>query len=176
MQPRHLTSTKWTRIPAELKAEILATLVSTYQKKFPQLQWHVEGQIYPEEICFRMGYSRPNQIKQSHFALSWNYKEGDPLLPLIHQAIDTLDALILESLEPVPTGKTTEWPRIWKALPQSPYFFCFLTENYDLEEQANAFLNLSSDALTQGDWDLNHSDPDLLDLSNDESDPQFPIH
>lgn len=156
MQPRHLTSLKWTLIPAELKAEILASLKAQYHKKFPQLQWHVEGQIYPEEICFRMGYSLPNQIKQSHFALSWNYKAGDPLLPLIHQAIDTLDAIILESLEPTtPTlAKPTEWPRTWKPLAHTPYFFCFFTDNYDLDAQANAFLNIQSEGVTQGDWDF----------------------
>lgn len=157
MQPRHLTSIKWTLIPAELKAEIHASLVAQYKKSLPQLQWHVEGQIYPEEICFRMGYSRPHQIKQAHFALSWNYKEGDPLLPLIHQAIDTIDALIQESLDPAVTNKNAEWPRTWKALPQTPYFFCFLTENYDLEEQANSFLNLQPEGVAHGDWDLSDS-------------------
>lgn len=162
MEPRLVSSIKWTHLPVDLKGQILDTFNKAYADSLPGHQWYTEGLIYPEEVMFRVGYGLPKSLSQSHFYLSWTRQEGSNILEQVHQAVDALDHIIQEYISSGPAK--TDLPRVWKpiqtAFKAKDLHFCFSTENFDLEAQANALLGDDFDApLTGGNWDQDDEDP-----------------
>lgn len=155
MKPRLLTSKKWTQFPLELNDQIKGVFVEAFQEKLgTNTQFLIEGRIYPEEICLRVGYIESGRITQSNFEVSMDVKTHDEsTLEKIHLCVDAAASMLLEHLENIDKEEGSDLPISW-----TPYkfsgqtlFLQYSTENSTLEAEANRLLGLDEKNLVYED-------------------------
>lgn len=109
----------------------------------------VEGKIFPEEICLRVGFREPGALRQNNFELSIDF---DPAkhnaIEKIYTCIDAVAMLMTSFFEGAPSS---DFPNTWKQFEfeNKSLFFQFSTINTDLESQADQLLGEDKDSLVQ---------------------------
>ncbi len=114
MKPRHMSSKKWTEIPTELNDQIKGVFAEAFQEKLgPHTRFIVEGRIYPEEICLRVGYIESGRLAQCNFEVSLDSKNHDESsLEKIHLCVDAAASMMLEFIE---NQGSADLPYSWQA-------------------------------------------------------------
>lgn len=107
----------------------------------------VEGKIFAEEICLRVGFREPGALRQNNFEISVDFNPTkDNAIEKIYQCIDAVAMLMTSMFEGTPAS---DYPNTWKQyeFEKKPVFFQFSTINTDLESEANRLLGEEKDAL-----------------------------
>ncbi len=142
MQPRLKTSKKWSPFPKELIKQIQAVVHENFRDKLGGLTIFVDGRIYPEEICLRVGYLPKDSLRQSNFETSIDYKMNESdVIAQIHHCIDVIGMMLEQHFENI---EGTRFPRQWapEKLGKKTVFVRFSTENTELEDEADRLLGV----------------------------------
>ncbi len=141
IQPRLISSIKWSLLPVDLQSHIREAFELEYKTSLPTVKWHISGRIYPEEVVLHIGYGHSNDLKQNHFYVSTQIKSDQKTTEIIYSLVDILHSILSENLT---SNHPIELPRQWKKLTSPPcqfeVYFYYSTENFDLENQADLLL------------------------------------
>ncbi|MFN8848029.1 MAG: hypothetical protein ACK5W9_14345 [Bdellovibrionales bacterium] len=153
MQPRLKTSTRWTPLPPDVIDQIKALIKENFQNELKNSEVFVEGQIYPQEICLRVGFLEKGRLSQQNFEVSMDYKmneAGDSALQCLSHCVDVAGSLMAEHFEN--TDNPPELPYTWTEsdFEGKKVWVQFSTENSDLEKQASKILGEENDHLLRG--------------------------
>lgn len=152
MKPRRISSKKWTPLPHELQDEIKNVFIEAFQTKLaPKTQFLIEGRIYPEEICLRVGYLEPGRLTQHNFEVSMDSEvQSESPLERIHLCVDAAASMLLEHVE---SDVEMDLPDDWVAtnFNQQTLYMQHSTVNTTLESEADRLLGLDSTGLVHED-------------------------
>ncbi len=155
MQPRLKSSKKWTSLPQEVTEQIQEVFKQNFQKDLGKAQVVVEGRLYLEEIVLRVGYLEPGHLAQNNFEVSIDYspESENAALETLHLCVDVAASLMMEYFE---NDRELDLPEKWAEFPFDNHkvWLQFSTVNSDLEKQANELLGEETDALLQGDFEV----------------------
>lgn len=149
MEGRRPTSKKWTLFPKEYLDQIRSVFQDSFAQSLGNSILVVEGQIFAEEICLRVGFREPGALRQNNFELSIDF---DPAkhnaIEKIYTCIDAVAMLMTSFFEGAPPS---EFPNKWKQIEfeKKSLYFQFSTVNTDLEAQADQLLGEEKDSLVQ---------------------------
>jgi hypothetical protein len=143
MDPRLKTSTQWSPFPEELCEQMVATLRERFEEEYglEDMEFIVEGRIFPGEILTRVGLAVDGQLKQHNFEFSFEYdNEKEQTLECIQNSMDVIEHVWTEFLEE--DMEDSEMPREWQSMPLNKimYFFKYTTLNSRLEAEADKLL------------------------------------
>jgi hypothetical protein len=147
MSPRRPSSKKWTAFPKEFSDNVHAVFKDSFGAKIGDATLILDGRIYPEELALRVGIREKGRLKQANFETSVDYEADKPeTLDRIHDLVDVCASMMMEYLE---TDGEVEFPFAWKEYPfkGKSIYLQYNGENSELEEQANALLGISGEAL-----------------------------
>lgn len=164
VEGRRPTSKKWTSFPKEYLDQIRSVFQDSFAQSLGNSVLVVEGKIFPEEICLRVGFREPSALRQNNFELSIDF---DPVkhnaIEKIYTCIDAVAMLMTSFFDGTPA---TDFPNKWKEFQfeKKILFFQFSTINTDLEAQADKLLGEDRENLVQVAPDEEHHGPksDLL--------------
>jgi hypothetical protein len=136
MEGRRPNSKKWTSFPQEYLDQIRHVFQESFAASLSSSQLIVEGRIFAEEICMRVGFREPAQLRQNNFEISM-----DNAIERIYQCIDAVAMLMTTYFE---GASPEQFPRTWKAFEFEgrTLHFQFSTINTDLEREADRLLGL----------------------------------
>lgn len=148
MKPRLLSSKKWTQIPNELNDQIKSVFIEAFQEKLgDSTKFLIDGRIYPQELCLRVGFIEPGRLTQCNFEVSLDNKELDQSpLEKIHLCIDAAASMMLDHIE---SEGNADLPYTWQPYKfnEQNIYLQFSTENTELEAEADRLLGLSQKSL-----------------------------
>lgn len=151
MRPRLVTSTKWTAFPKAYIDQIQEVFQEAFAEQLQTGKFVVEGRLYPEEICLRVGYLAQGRLQQNNFEVSIDYSglTGDAQAR-IHSCIDAAASLMNEFF--LAEGDV-ELPLNWKNFDFNSVelWVQYNTINSALEAEADALLGKSPLGLVQED-------------------------
>ncbi len=170
MQPRLKTSTRWTPLPPDVIDQIKSLIKENFQNELKNCEVFVEGQIYPQEICLRVGFLEKGRLSQNNFEVSMDYKmndTGDSALQCLSHCVDVAGSLMAEHFEN--TENPPELPYTWT---ESDFegikvWVQFSTENSELEKQASQLLGKDDDKLFRGKLETEEDSEDDSDDGDD---------
>lgn len=171
MEPRLISSTRWTELPPELKTQIEEVFHEKYLSEYDvDGEFQARGWIYPNEIIIQVGIHNPNYLGQRHFIVSMETAKSNEkeTIKLIDVCVDFLGELWEEFLE-----EEFEPPLVWQATNYNKreLYYYYHTTNYDLETEANKLLG-EEKSLTHGEWD----DLDADEVGDSFDDEETPLH
>lgn len=145
MQPRQETSTRWTAFPPELKSQIQDVFREHFVQRLAQHELVIEGRIFPEELCLRVGFLQTKTQLQSNFEGSVDIATGGAdAVAKIHLLVDflatTIEAHTLEEA-------SEQLPLTWAEhqFENQTVYLQYNRENSDLTRQANELLGIAPD-------------------------------
>lgn len=167
MIPRLVSSKKWTDFPKEYISQITEVFKEGFKAELEDVEFFVEGRIYPEEILLRVGILEPGRIAQANFEVSAAYdaKKQDAI-EWIYTCIDAAGTMMGEYFE---LDGEVEFPRTWKEIEfeGKKIFTQFTTVNSKLEAEADALLGAHEKSLvTEAETE------DALDLAAEKIAPE----
>ncbi len=140
MQARRIDSIKWTPLPEELSSSIEQIFKEHFSSNLKGKNVLVEGKIYPAELLFHFSFGEKGLLKQNNFWISVDLtkKEADAL-EQIHICVDATAAIVEEFFE---SEEAMDLPPTWKLFKfeKKEVYFCYSTENTELERKANELL------------------------------------
>lgn len=160
MDGRKPNSTKWTAFPAEYVAQISSVFQETFGQELGQAQLVVEGKIYPEEICLRVGFREGASLRQNNFEVSVDFTPAkENAIETIYSCIDGIAALMTSYFEGTPAESM---PIDWKPInfEKKTLYFQFSTVNSDLEASADKLLGDYQESLIKEFEDEASNDPE----------------
>lgn len=163
MQGRRPSSKKWTSFPPEYVEQIRTVFQESFAQSLGRSHLFVEGKIFPEEICLRVGFREPSQLRQNNFEVSLDFNPSkDNAIEQIYLCIDAAAMLMTGYFE---GADPDSFPREWKGFEfeKKTMYFQFSTINTDLEAEADRLLGLDSPQLVQG------MDEEMIEESSTES-------
>jgi len=150
MEPRLKNSKKWTQFPHEYEMQILKTLKKAFPLQAQKGSFKVEGQIFSSEILLRLGFLEKGMISpiNAESSIEYNSKKEN-VKKIIDLAIDTC-ASLLDNYFSDPKG---DYPYLWAKydIDKKDVYLKISKVNPDLEEQADALLGSTKDALVLGE-------------------------
>ena len=173
MQPRLKTSTRWTPLPPDVIDQIKTLIKENFQNELKNSQIFVEGQIYPQEICLRVGFLENGRLSQQNFEVSMEYKmndTGDSALQCLSHCVDVAGSLMAEHFEN--PENPPELPYTWteSEFEGKKVWVQFSTENSDLEKKASQLLGEDDDGLYRGDLESEESSETDMESEDEDSD------
>lgn len=159
MDARKSSSKKWTPFPEEYLGQITNVFKEAFGHELGQSKLVVEGRIFPEEICLRVGFREPQTLRQNNFEISADFDPAyENAIEKIYSCIDGAASLLASYFE----GEAREkLPVDWKPFKfeKQVLYFQFSTVNTDLENEADRLLGLTSVSLYN---DEEGEDPEVL--------------
>lgn len=147
MDGRKPTSKKWTAFPEEYLGQINNVFKDAFGRELGSSTLKVEGRIYPEEICLRVGFREPQSLRQNNFEISTDFDPAqENALEKIYACIDGVASVLATYFE----GQNPDsMPIQWKPFKfeKQVLYFQFSTANTDLENEADRLLGLDSVSL-----------------------------
>lgn len=143
MNARRQTSKKWTAFPAEYVSQISNVFKEAFERDLQGSKLVIEGRIFSEEICLRVGFREAQGLRQNNFEISTDFDPAkENAIEKIYNCIDGAAALLSSYFEGQPTENL---PVDWKPFKfdQKTLYFQFSTINTDLEAQADRLLGLN---------------------------------
>jgi hypothetical protein len=176
MKPRLKSSTRWTPLPPDVIDQIRSLFKENFQNELLNSEVFVEGQIYPKEICLRVGFLEKGRLAQHNFEVSMDYQmnsSGDSALQCLSHCVDAAGSLMAEHFENA--ENPPELPYSWteSEFDGKKVWVQHSTTNTELEKQASEILGELDDSLVQGETEVTEQDEDLGD-EDDESDEEDP--
>lgn len=160
MEGRRKSSKKWTSFPAEYIEQIRSVFQDSFAQSLGKSILVVEGKIFPEEICMRVGFREPSQLRQSNFEISLDFNAAkDNAIEQIYHCIDAVAMLMNSYFE----GTTpSDFPDQWQAFEfeKKTLYFQFSTINTDLENEADTLLGTETKLVGGDDSDNGNNDPE----------------
>lgn len=150
MQGRRETSKRWTAFPAEYVEQIRSVFQDSFAQSLGKSVLVVEGQIFPQEICMRVGFREPSQLRQSNFEISLDFDPAkDNAIEQIYQCIDAVAMLMTSYFE---GADPNSFPKEWKPFQfeKKKMYFQFSTINTDLESEADRLLGVDRGGMVHG--------------------------
>lgn len=170
MEPRKSTSKKWTSFPEEYLKQIIGVFKESFARDLGNAHLVVEGRIYTEEICLRVGIKEAQSLKQNNFEISTDFDPAkNNAIEKIYSCIDGAAALVTSFFDGQPTDHL---PTQWKpfVFEDNKLFFQYSTVNTDLEAEADRLLGLEPGASLYND-ELEESDFISEEAPEDDSRP-----
>ncbi|MFN8945729.1 MAG: hypothetical protein ACK5WZ_14020 [Pseudobdellovibrionaceae bacterium] len=183
MIPRLKTSKKSTPFPAELALQIKNAFLESFKEPLQNMDFIVEGRIYPQEILLRVGFLEKGQLKQLNFEVSSTYDfKKDNAVSSIHICVDFLGSILHQYFEQISRAQDSEddsemdLPYLWKEVTfeKSSLFFQISTVNTKLEEEANKLLGEDAEVLVKDEEDEDFKAEDLEDEEQEVTDEDDP--
>lgn len=143
MQARRIDSIKWTSLPEELSLSVVELFKEHFKGNLDKKRVQVDGKIYPSELLFRLSFGDKTSLKQNNFWISVDLeRKNQDALEQIHICVDATAAIVEEFFE---SEEAMDLPPTWKQFKfeKKEVYFCYSTENPDLESQADALLGKS---------------------------------
>lgn len=142
MNGRLETSKKWTAFPSEYLAQISNVFNEAFERDLQGAHLVIEGRIFSQEICLRVGFREGHSLRQNNFEISADFDPArENVLEKIYLCIDGAAALMSSYFEGRPSESL---PITWKpfSFDQKTLYFQFSTINTDLEAEADRLLGL----------------------------------
>src|SRR6218665_889321 len=112
MDGRKPSSIKWTDFPPEYTQQITTVFQEAFGQELGQSHLVVEGKIYPEEICMRVGFREATSLRQANFEVSVDFTpDKQNAIETIYSCIDGISALMTSYFEGTPAESM---PIDWK--------------------------------------------------------------
>ncbi|RME14293.1 MAG: hypothetical protein D6797_09155 [Bdellovibrio sp.] len=150
MEPRLPSSKKWTPFPKELLSNIEEVFTKNFKKASQKGIFKAQGRIYSQEILFRIGYKKNDEIRYANFEVSIEYNpKKENALKLIYTAIDCTASLMDQFFE---EEDFHAFPKNWQSfnVGKKEVFIQTHSENPELEAEADKLLGIErSDNLVQ---------------------------
>lgn len=149
MEARRPDSKKWTSFPKEYVEQIQSVFQDSFRQSLGPSQLVVEGKIFAREICMRIGFREPHQLRQNNFEVSIDFQpDKENAIEQIYYCIDAVATLMtsyFEGTDPI------TFPVTWKPFDfeKRTLFFQFSTINTDLESEADRLLGETKEQLVQ---------------------------
>lgn len=159
MDARKSTSKKWTAFPEEYLSQITGVFKEAFGHEIGQSKLVVEGRIFPEEICLRVGFREPQTLRQNNFEVSTDFDPAkENAIEKIYSCIDGAASLMTTFFE---TQNKEQLPVDWKPFKfeKNVLYFQYSTVNTDLEGEADRLLGLTGVGLYNED---EGEDPEVL--------------
>lgn len=146
MEARKTTSSafKYQKLPPELKKMIEDLIGENYLSDLSrfysgEIKVLVDGRIFREEICLRIGFRKPGELRQFNLEASVDHTEKDNATDQIHRMVDCLGSIIEEMIE---KQSSEEIPCQWSPVnfDGKTIFVQTSSANSDLEAQADELL------------------------------------
>jgi hypothetical protein len=150
MDPRKKSSVKWVPLPAEYCKLALEVFEGQFGERLGDAQLTIEGRIYREELIVRLGFLRPNTIRQINFEASVDFDlSKENAFELLNFVMDPLASWLSSFLE----TKEVEFPPIWKKhrFKNRDVFMQYSTVNSKLEAEADKLLGIEQGLLNADD-------------------------
>lgn len=158
MDSRRSSSVKWVPLPLEYCKLALEVFESQFSERLGDAQLTIEGRIYREELIVRLGYLRPNTIRQINFEASVDFDlNKENAFELLNFLMDPLASWLESFLE----TKEIEFPPLWKKhrFKNRDVYMQYSTINSKLEAEADRLLG-SEPGLLNTDEEEAHENPD----------------
>lgn len=152
MNPRLVSSKKWTGFPAEYVSQIKQAFAEAFAQELRTGKLVIEGRIYSEEILLRVGYLENGRLLQANIEVSMNYQaQKQDAIDRIHNCIDAAASMLGEYFATISKDETLDFPTQWKEYDFNGQiiFVQYSTVNTELEAEANRLLGLGEDGLMQ---------------------------
>lgn len=169
MKARLSSSKKWTPFPDDLENAMREILRENY--KDLKGTFIVEGRIYSAELLLRLGYLKPDSLKQVNFEVSLNF-DNKKVMEEIHFCFDVAAAMLQTFVE----NPESDFPYQWKEIDfeKRRVFVQFSTINSELERQTDIFLGDHVKKLVYEDNEnsideQDNANNDLVDNDNEET-------
>ncbi len=162
VEARRPSSKKWTSFPKEYVAQIRSVFQESFAPSLGHSVLVVEGKIFAEEICLRVGFREHTALRQNNFEISVDFNSNkDNAVEKIYQCIDAVAMLITSYFDGTPAS---DYPNTWKLyeFEKKPVYFQFSTINTDLENAADALLGEENGTLVIGEEPDHNPKSDLL--------------
>ncbi len=175
MEPRLKTSTQWTPFPEEFTAQIIEVAEDHYSDYEKQgRQFTAEGRIYGNEILLRLGLkAAKGLLRQDNFEASLQFDpKKEKAIDQIHFAVDFLAETWEKYFENTPENE--DLPRLWTehVFEKRNIYLRYSSENTDLEQQANALLQIADKQLFYGELSAEEEADELLRPAHDDENAQ----
>lgn len=155
MQPRLKSSTRWTPLPQDVILQIRDLFKENFQNELKGADIIVEGRIYPQEICLRVGYLEKGRLAQYNFEVSMDYKltQADSALKCLSHCVDAAGSLMAEHFDD--PENPPELPYSWTEsdFDGKKVWVQHSTVNSALEKEASQLLGEDDENLVQGEVD-----------------------
>ncbi|OQW48590.1 MAG: hypothetical protein A4S09_04115 [Proteobacteria bacterium SG_bin7] len=141
MEPRRSSSVKWVLLPQEYCKLALEVFETQFVDRLDGAQLMIEGRIYREELIVRLGFLRPNTIRQINFEASVDFDlNKENAFELLNFLMDPLASWLESFLE----TKEIEFPPLWKKhrFKNRDVYMQYSTVNSKLEAEADRLLGL----------------------------------
>jgi hypothetical protein len=159
MDARKPSSKKWTAFPEEYLGQITNVFVEAFGHELGSSKLVVEGRIFPEEICLRVGYREPQSLRQNNFEISADFDpKTENAIEKIYACIDGAASVLATFFQ---SQNTDILPVDWKEFKYEKQlmYFQFSTVNTDLESEADRILGLTGVSLYNQE---DEEDPEVL--------------
>lgn len=186
MNPRLVSSKKWTNFPKEYLSQIEQVFSDAFAAQLTNGKLILDGRIYPEEIMLRVGFLENGRLQQANFEVSMNYsQENQDAVDRIYSCIDAAASMMGEYFA---QNGEVDFPRKWKEYDfnGNMIFVQYTTDNTNLEAEANRLLGIDKDSLVQEEQetedalakaserlhDHNEEDEDFFEDEDEDSDEE----
>lgn len=164
ISPRLPTSTQWTALPAEFLDKVKEVFANQFPDEADVGEFVAEGQIYPQEIVFRIGHLERGRLKQMNFEASVSYaqdqaSEQKGAMARIYLCVDAAASMMEEYFTAAADAEegdeealeNLDFPVEWKAFEfdGEQIYLRTSTVNSRLEEEADRLLGASEQALVR---------------------------
>lgn len=159
MDARKPSSKKWTAFPEEYLGQITNVFIDAFGHELGSSKLVVEGRIFPEEICLRVGYREPQSLRQNNFEISADFDpKKENAIEKIYACIDGAASVLATFFQ---SQNTDILPVDWKEFKYEKQlmYFQFSTVNTDLESEADRILGLTGVSLYNQE---DEEDPEVL--------------
>ncbi len=173
MEPRLVSSAKWTPFPADLQVSIQETLAENFSTESEDGEFIVDGRIYAQEILLRLGYLPHGRLQQLNFeaSIEFNPDEEKGAVKAIFACVNALGGVFddyfdaqadaemsvtsnqteIETIESPaqtsadPTG--LDFPRTWQVFDtdEGSFYVQYSTVNTKLEAEADRLLKADAE-------------------------------
>jgi hypothetical protein len=141
IKPRKKSSNKKQDLPLDYTKMIREVIEAQFKAQTKGKKVVIEGFIYLEEVCLRIGFQSDTGIHQVNFEASVDYSmKQKNVLGQLNKALDGLGSLMSQYFE---ADGDIEVPKEWHPfeLDGTPVFMKVSTDNTDLEDAAEEFLS-----------------------------------
>ncbi len=163
MEPRRSSSVKWMPLPAEYCKLAIEVFETQFVERLDGAHLTIEGRIYREELIVRLGFLRPNTIRQINFEASVDFDlNKENAFELLNFLLDPLASWLGSFLE----TKEIEFPPLWKKhrFKNRDVYMQYSTVNSKLEAEADKLLGLEHGLLNADEEELTEEEQKDLPL------------
>ncbi|MCC6277409.1 MAG: hypothetical protein IT289_05790 [Oligoflexia bacterium] len=140
MKARKASSKKSTDLPADFSKMVREVIETQFKAQAKDKRVVVEGKIFLEEVCLRVGFQSTVGINQVNFEASVDHSpQKKDVMTHLNRALDALGSLISEYFS---AEGDIEVPKEWHPFEfeGAPVYLKVSSDNSDLEQAADRFL------------------------------------